>query len=48
MAEHQYNMIGLTRKKEIMKIWLKVGVTIFYVLGYFFEKKYAEGYSQIT
>lgn len=31
-----------------MKVWLKAGVIIFYVLGYcFFEKTYAERYSQI-
>ena len=31
-----------------MKVWLKAGVIIFYVLGLlFFEKTYAEGYCQI-
>lgn len=38
--EYQYNMIGLTRKKgESMKVWIKAGVIIFYVLGYCFLRK---------
>lgn len=33
-------MIGLTQKKgESMKVWLKAGVIIFYVLGYCFLRK---------
>lgn len=32
-------MIGLTRKKEGMKVWLLSGVIIFYVLGYYFLRE---------
>lgn len=34
------NMIGLTRKRRSMKVWLKAGVIIFYVLGYCFLRKH--------
>lgn len=35
-----YRMIGLTRKKgERMKVWIKAGVIIFYVLIYSFLRK---------
>ena len=30
VPEYQYNMIGLTRKKDGMKVWILSGVIIFY------------------
>ena len=39
VPEYHYNMIGLTRKRRSMKVWLKAGVIIFYVLGYCFLRK---------
>ena len=40
VPEHQYNVIGLTRKKGAsMKVWIKAGVIIFYVLVYCFLRK---------
>ena len=39
VPEYQQNMIGLTRKKEGMKVWLLSGVIIFYVLRYYFLRE---------
>lgn len=39
VAEYQQNMIGLTRKKDGMKVWLLSGGIIFYILGYYFLRK---------